>query len=261
MPMPALREAVKADLTAGRRPMMVVATAGTTNTGAVDPLHEIADLCAQHGMWFHIDGAYGAPAALCDAGRPLLAGMERADSLTVDPHKWLFQPYNVGCTLVTRPGALNKAYAMTPEYLKDVKAAEGEVDLRDRSLELSRRSRALKIWLTLRIYGVDRIREAIGRGIAMAEFAQRFVERSEAWEIVTPAQLGIVTFALNGADKSIHEQATKRVAQTGFAAVTSTMLKSRTVLRLCTINPLTTQDDIQETLDRLEEAARHPPGA
>ena len=144
---------------------------------------------------------------------------------------------------------------MTPEYLRDVKAAEGEVDLRDRSLELSRRSRALKIWLTFRIYGVDRIRQAIGHGIALAEFAQALIERSDAWQVITPAQLGIITFALVGGSKAHHERAAKRVAASGFAAVTSTVLKNRSVLRLCTINPLTTEDDIRETLDRLQAAA------
>jgi glutamate/tyrosine decarboxylase-like PLP-dependent enzyme len=255
MPISALQTAILADLGNGRRPMMVIASAGTTNTGAVDPLHEMADLCRQHDIWFHIDGAYGAPAALCEQGRRFLSGIERADSLSVDPHKWLFQPYDVGCTLVTRPGALKNAYAMTPEYLKDVKAAEGEVDLRDRSLELTRRSRALKIWLTMRIYGTNRIRQAIERGIAMAEYTERLIAESKVWEIVTPAQIGIVTFALRGGDKPDHERAAKRLAETGFAAVTSTMLKDRSVLRLCTINPLTTQDDIRETLDRLKAAA------
>jgi aromatic-L-amino-acid/L-tryptophan decarboxylase len=212
-------------------------------------------LCAERNVWFHIDGAYGAPAALCDHGRKYLTGIERADSLSVDPHKWLFQPYDVGCTLVTRPGALKHAYAMTPEYLKDVKAAEGEVDLRDRSLELTRRSRALKIWLTMRIYGTDRIRRAIERGIAMAEYSERLIARSDVWEVVTPAQIGVVTFALRGGGKPNHERAARRLAESGFAAVTSTMLKERSVLRLCTINPLTTEDDIRETLKRLEAAS------
>jgi glutamate/tyrosine decarboxylase-like PLP-dependent enzyme len=164
-----LRRAVETDRAQGRRPMLVIASAGTTNTGAVDPLPELADLCSQHDVWFHIDGAYGAPAAMTPQGRAVLAGMERADSLVVDPHKWLFQPYDVGCVLVRRPGALERAFTMNPEYLRDVLAADtGEVDFRNRSLELTRRSRAIKLWLTFRVYGRQRIQAAVQRGIERA---------------------------------------------------------------------------------------------
>ena len=120
MPMAGLAAAIAADRAAGRQPMMVVASAGTTNTATVDPLPEIAELCRAEGMWFHVDGAYGAPGALCERGRADLAGMELANSLVLDPHKWLFQPYDVGCVLVRRPGALDRAFSMNPEYLKDV---------------------------------------------------------------------------------------------------------------------------------------------
>ena len=158
MPVAAVAAAIAEDRAAGRRPGFVVASAGTTNTGAVDPLHPLADLCAEQGLWFHVDGAYGAPAALCEPGRRVLAGIERADSLVLDPHKWLFQPYDVGCLLVRRPGALDRAFHMTPEYLLDVAGIVAEVDFRNRSLELSRRSRALKLWLTFHTYGLERIR-------------------------------------------------------------------------------------------------------
>ena len=170
MPLDAVEAAIAEDRAAGRRPGFVVASAGTTNTGSVDPLHPLADLCAEQGMWFHVDGAYGAPAALCEPGRRVLDGIERADSLVLDPHKWLFQPYDVGCLLVRRPGALDRAFHMTPEYLLDVAAIVAEVDFRNRSLELSRRSRALKIWLTFHTYGLERIRAAIERGIRLAEY-------------------------------------------------------------------------------------------
>ena len=149
--------AIEEDRSAGRRPGIVVATAGTVNCGVVDPLNALADLCASEDIWLHVDGAYGAPAALCAKGQVSLAGIERADSLVLDPHKWLFQPYDIGCLLVSRPGALAHAFAMTPEYLVDTTARFGEIDFRDRTLELSRRARALKLWLTFRTYGVGRI--------------------------------------------------------------------------------------------------------
>lgn len=252
MPMAGLVAAIAVDRAAGRQPMMVVASAGTTNTATVDPLPEIAGLCRAEGMWFHVDGAYGAPGALCEQGRAVLAGMELADSLVLDPHKWLFQPYDVGCVLVRRPGALERAFSMNPEYLKDVMGTTGEVDFRNRSLELTRRSRALKLWLTFRVYGAERLRTAVARGIELAERAEALLRRDpHIWEIVTPAQLGIVTFALRGGDAALHAARAKALADSGYAAVTSTTLQGRGVLRLCTINPTTTEADLAETIRRL----------
>jgi aromatic-L-amino-acid/L-tryptophan decarboxylase len=251
MPVGSLADQIAKDRRSGRHPAVVIATAGTTNSGAVDPLSELADLCRAEELWFHVDGAYGAPAALCDKGRALLTGIERADSLVLDPHKWLFQPYDVGSLLVRRPGALEEAFQMTPEYLADVTARHAEVDLRDRSLELSRRARAIKVWLTLRTYGVGKIRGAIERGIELAEHAERVLRADQRWEIVTPAQLGIVTFARAGAGHEAPSDAAARVTQEGFAALTSTTLHGRSVLRLCTINPRTTEADIESTIERL----------
>lgn len=245
--------AVATDRAAGHRPTILVATAGTTNTGAVDPLPALADFCAAEGLWLHVDGAYGAPAALAPAGRPVLVGLERADSLVLDPHKWLFQPYDIGVLLVRRPGALERAFTMNPEYLADIVADGGEVDLRNRSLELSRRSRALKLWLTFRTYGSERIGQAIGRGITLAEHVQTLVAADPAWEVVTPAQLGIITFARVGATDSAHVRAAAAITEDGFAAVSTTTLRGRAVLRLCTINPRTTEADLEETLRRLAD--------
>lgn len=244
-------QAIADDRDAGLRPAFVVATAGATNTGAVDYLNELGALCAAEDLWFHVDGAYGAPAALCDAGRPVLAGIERADSLVLDPHKWLFQPYDIGCLLVQRAHALEDTFAMSPEYLTDASAALGEVDFRDRSLELSRRARALKLWLTVRTHGMTRISEAIARGIALAEHAQRVIDADSRWELVTPAQLGIVTFRLAGASEAEQAARARALSRDGYAAVTSTRLGNRSVLRLCTINPRTSEDDIDSTLERL----------
>jgi glutamate/tyrosine decarboxylase-like PLP-dependent enzyme len=250
-----LRQAVQADRDQNRRPMLVVASAGTTNTGAVDPLPQTADFCERQQLWFHIDGAFGAPAAITPQGHSVLAGMERADSLVVDPHKWLFQPYDVGCVLVRRPGALEQAFTMNPEYLRDVLGSDREeVDFRNRSLELTRRSRAIKLWLTFRTYGLQRIQAAVQRGIELAETAERMIrDDPETWELASPAQLGIVTFARRGATKAQHDTAAQELTESGFATVTSTVLKTRSVLRLCTINPLTTEFDLRETLRRLAD--------
>ena len=250
-----LKAAVAADKAAGLKPVMVIATAGSTNTGAADPLHEIADLCAAEGMWFHVDAAYGGPAAVTDQGRRHLDGMERADSIVLDPHKWLFQPYDLGVCMVTRPGALEKCYAMSPEYLKDVQTATGAVNFGNRSLELTRRSRALKLWMSLRTYGAQRFRDAVQRGIELAEFAERQIRaHPETWDLVTPAQIGVVTFAFKNWRPGEHAACTRTVTESGYACVSSTMLRDKSVLRLCTINPLTTEADIAETIDRLAAA-------
>ena len=250
-----LKAAVAADKQAGLRPVLVIATAGSTNTGACDPLHEIADLCAEENMWFHIDGAYGGPAAVTAQGRRHLDGIERADSIVLDPHKWLFQPYDLGVCMVTRPGALEQCFAMSPEYLIDVQATTGEVSFGSRSLELTRRSRALKLWLSLRSYGAQKFRDAVQRGIELAEFAERRLRADpDTWDVVTPAQIGVVTFAFRNWRPGEHAACTRAVTESGFACVSSTMLRDKSVLRLCTINPLTTEGDIVETIGRLARA-------
>ncbi|WP_439107138.1 pyridoxal phosphate-dependent decarboxylase family protein [Congregibacter sp.] len=247
----AVQNAIAADKQTGLKPMMVIATAGSTNTGAIDPLHELADLCEEHRLWLHIDGAYGAPAALTQRGAGRLAGMSRADSLTLDPHKWFFQPYDVGCLLI-RPGVLEPCFNMNPEYLKDVSGGDDAPDFRNRGFELTRRSRALKLWFSLRTYGIAKFRDAIDYSIDLTEFAEDYLrQNSQRWEVVTPAQIGIVCFALRGASGDEHERRANSLSESGFACATTTKLKGRTVLRLCIINPLTTKADIVETIDRL----------
>jgi glutamate/tyrosine decarboxylase-like PLP-dependent enzyme len=255
MDVDSLAAAVREDRAAGRRPGFVIATAGSTNCGAVDPLEQLADLCVAEELWFHVDGAYGAPAALCEVGRAALAGIERADSLVLDPHKWLFQPYDIGCLLVRRPGVLSDAFTISTEYLTGSSSGPGEVDFRDRSLELSRRARALKLWLSFRVYGVTGFAAAVARGIELAEYAQSVIESDERWELVTPAQLAIVTFACPGASAAEHDARAAALARDGHAAVTSTSLNGRPALRLCTINPRTTEQDLRSTLERLAAPA------
>lgn len=252
MSMDALRAAIGHDKAQGLRPMLVIATAGSTNTGAQDPLDQIADICQAENMWMHVDGAYGGPAAMTGQGRAYLKGLDRADSIVLDPHKWFFQPYDVGACLVTRPGALERCYAMHPEYLKDVQATTGAVNFGNRSLELTRRSRALKLWMSIRTYGAERFRTSVQRGIELAEFAESYLrQKPEMWDIVTPAQIGVVCFALKDWKPGEHAARAKYLSDSGFACVSSTMLKDRSVLRLCTINPLTTEDDIAKTIDML----------
>jgi len=149
----ALRSAVEADRAAGRVPFCVVANAGTTNTGAVDPLPELADYCDREGLWLHVDGAYGAAAVLCKRGHATLEGLGRADSLSLDPHKWLFQPYEIGCVLVRDERWLRETFHILPEYLIDIEGQAGEVNFCDRGIQLTRGFRALKLWMSFKVFG------------------------------------------------------------------------------------------------------------
>lgn len=249
MPVEALAAAIDADRAGGLRPFMVVATAGTTNSGAVDPMHAIADLTAAEGMWMHVDGAYGAPAALTERGRRLLEGMERADSLTLDPHKWLFAPYEIGVLLVRRPGLLEDTFSINPEYLRD---SGGGTHFRNRSPQLSRTARGVKLWMIFKLFGVERIRLAIDRGITLAETAEQELRAGGDWTIVTPAQLAIVNFEHKRLDP---EELSRRTVLDGYAAPSSTELHGRKVIRLCTINPRTTDDEMRQTIRRMAELA------
>lgn len=250
MDVQALQAEIARDVAGGRTPTIVVGTSGTTNTGAVDDLVALRAVCDDHGMWLHVDGAYGGPVALGKRGRTLVYDLELADSFVMDPHKWLFQPYDIALCFVAKPGLLHDTFAMYPEYLADVSGTE--VDMSNRSLELSRRSRAIKLWLTLRTYGLEALGLAIDRGIALAEYAQERIGKSEVFETFTPAQLGIVTFHAPAASDANHSRAAAALTADGFAAVTSTVLRNRTVLRLCTINPKTTPEDLDGTISRLE---------
>jgi len=248
LPVAAVAAAVAADRAAGLVPFAIVATSGTTSTGAVDPLPELADLAAAEELWLHVDGAYGAPAALCEAGRAALTGIERADSVVLDPHKWLFQPYELGAVLVRRPGVLEQAFGLDGAYLRDVTV--GAVQMRDRGLELSRGARALGLWLSLRVFGVRAFREAVAHGIALAEHAERFLRGRDGWEILSPARLAVVCFAPTAGD--VDELLDRTIAD-GYAAPSSTIVNGRLALRLCTINPRTTFAEIEATITRLEE--------
>jgi glutamate/tyrosine decarboxylase-like PLP-dependent enzyme len=250
LPAAAVRTAVAADREAGLQPFCVLATAGTTSTGAIDPLTELADLCAEAGLWFHVDGAYGAPARLVPEGRELLAGIERADSLVLDPHKWLFQPYEIGAVLLREPGLLARAFTLDGAYLRDTRG--GAVEFRERGPQLTRGSRALKLWLSLRVFGLDAFRAAIARGIALAEHAEALLRERDGWDVVAPARLAIVCFRRAGHSGEETDAMVRALVADGYAAPSTTVLNGRTVARLCTINPRTTEADIRGTIERLE---------
>jgi glutamate/tyrosine decarboxylase-like PLP-dependent enzyme len=254
-----LQQVIEKDQAEGYRPFCVVGNAGTTNTGAVDPLPELAGFCAREGLWLHVDASYGGAALLSQKGQEVLTGIERVDSLSLDPHKWLFQPYEIGCVLLRDVSLLRRTFHIQPEYLEDTSRVDEEVNFYEYGIQLTRSFRALKLWLSLKIFGVAAFRQAIERGIKLAELAEQEIRRLPSWELVTPAQLGIVTFQFSAEDasateiNSINRRIVDEAIKDGFAFISSTTLKGRTVLRLCTINPRTTETDILETLHRLEQ--------
>jgi aromatic-L-amino-acid/L-tryptophan decarboxylase len=255
LPLDRVRGAIAEDRARGLRPFCIVANAGTTNTGAIDPLGELADLAASEKVWLHVDGAFGAAATLSERGRALLHGFEHADSISLDPHKWLFQSFECGCVLVRDGALLKSAFQIKPDYLRDVHRVVDEFNPCDYGVQLTRSFRALKVWLSLETFGVAAFREAISRGFALAELAERELRARAGWEILSPAQMATVCFRF-GSDEEKQTALVEAMLRDSFALLTSTTLKGVTALRLCTINPRTTEQDIIDTVTRLDHLAR-----
>jgi glutamate/tyrosine decarboxylase-like PLP-dependent enzyme len=247
-----LAAAIDADVAAGRKPLFAASAAGATNTGAVDALDEVGEVCRSRGVWFHVDGAYGGFAALTERGRAALRGIELADSVTLDPHKWLYQPFECGSLLVRDANHLRHAFEIAPDYLKDaVAGAREEVNFADRGLQLSRGSRALKIWLSISFFGIDAFREAIDRCLDLALTAERYVRDCPELELMSPASLGVICFRRVGPDGESEEGAARRNAalvagfeRTGQGLVSSTRLRGRYAIRLCVMNHTSAEEHV-----------------
>ena len=262
-----LQRAIAADRAAGRRPLFVSVSGGSTNTGSIDPLPEIAAVCREEGVWLHVDAAYGAFAALTERGREALAGLELADSVTLDPHKWLYQSYECGCVLVRDGTLLRQAFEIAPDYLLDAVPGEEEVNFSDLGMQLSRTSHALKVWTSIRTFGVAAFRGAIDRSIDQALLAQRLIEESGTLEITSPAQLGVVCFCRRFEEAEdeyesdvMHEELIATLERSGIAFVSSTRLRGRFSMRMCIMNFTTRDEDVEATISFLanQPVARHP---
>jgi len=255
-----VRDAIAADRAAGLVPFLVAPSAGTTNTGAIDDLRGIAELCERESLWMHVDAAYGAFVSLSPRGRDLLRGIERADSIVLDPHKWLFVPFECGCLLARDPATLKAAFHIFPEYLKDVAPGEEEVNFADYGEQLTRYARALKVWLSLRTFGVAPFRAMVEHGISLAEYAESLVRSDGEMEVLAPAQLGILCFRLHpralydpAALAALNERVNTAVNGTGKFLISSTRVNGAFSLRVCTHNWRTSRADI----DALMQLVRH----
>ena len=258
-----LKSAIARDQIEGLQPLCVIATAGTTNTGTVDPLEEISKICKSHDLWFHIDGAYGGAAILAKNGKQLLKGISKADSLTVDPHKWFFQPYEMGCLLVRNHKYLKSTFVEKPEYLRDIEGNESEINFYDHGVQLTRRFRALKFYMSIKTFGLKAFRNAITYNIEIAEKTERVLRKSAKWEVVSPATLAIINFRYNPIGKNysekeldaLNQQISGKVMDSREAQLVTTVLNGQVVLRMCLINPRTTFQDVKDTLALCESFA------
>ncbi len=258
--MDALSRAVAEDRAAGFTPVAVAGNAGTVGTGAVDRLDAMAAFCAAEGLWLHVDAAYGGFAAVTERGRHLLRGIELADSIGLDAHKWFFQPYEAGCLLVKDENALRSAFAVRPDILQDTVWGANHPNFSDLGLQLSRSARALKVWMSVQTFGMARFRRAVEQGMDLAARAEARVRASPVLEAMNAAALGIVCFRVNPAGAGLDEAALDGVNRTVLARmfwddpafISSTMLHGTFALRMCIVNHTTTWDDVRETLEAVE---------
>lgn len=261
-----LKGAIAADRRAGLRPAILVGNAGTVNTGAIDPLDELADLAASEGLWFHVDGAYGALASVSPELRPLFAGLERADSVAADPHKWLYLPYEAGAALVREPGRMAEAFRRPAPYLvHDTDSPVlGPVLFNERGPELSRGFKALKVWAGLKRHGTRGYARAVEHDVAMARFLADEVRARPDLELLAEPVLSIVGFRCRPPGAALPEaaldrlnrQVVNRLVASGAFFLAPTILKGRTALRVAIVNFRTREDDLRALLDDASRAAR-----
>jgi aromatic-L-amino-acid decarboxylase len=249
-----LATAMAADEAAGRLPFLTVANAGATSTGAVDPIADLAGLCRERNVWLHVDAAYGGFAVLTDRGRAQLGALALSDSLALDPHKWLYQPYECGCLLVRDGNALRQAFEIKSDYLRDAEVAKGVVNFADYGLQLSRTSRAFKLWLSLRTFGVDAFRKAIDHSLDLAELAHDRIDASTTLELAAPPSLGIVCFRRVDPDDDLTDGLVAALEESEVGLISSTRVHGRPVLRMCILNHTTQAEDVERVLAFLETA-------
>jgi glutamate/tyrosine decarboxylase-like PLP-dependent enzyme len=256
----ALRAEIAADRAAGRLPFLVVASAGTVNTGAVDAFEPIADLCAAEGLWLHVDGAYGAFGVIDPAIAHRYAGLDRADSLALDPHKWLGVPVDCGCALVRDPEQLRDTFSLVPSYLRD-EEGDGLGWFSEYGTEQTRPFRSLKVWATIAHRGRDGIAADIAHCTRLARRLGELVAADPELELLAPVETSIVAFRVRPAGRSkdelnaLNQALPLAVQRRGRAFVTGTILSGREAMRACLLNSATTEADLAVLLDEVRCAA------
>lgn len=256
-----LQEAIAEDQCAGAKPFCVIATAGTTNSGIVDDMQQISAICKQHGLWLHVDGAYGAAAIFSNAHRNLVRGIPLADSITIDPHKWLAVPFAAGVILTCHPEIMERAFSVAAPYMP--KAAGAMLPDNSRiSTQWTRRMNSLKLWLTLKVHGRRAYEELIDRQLKLAAGFADWVRQSEHFELVVSPTLPIVTFRLKGSEISSNQRSTahreivEAVTKDGRRWISDTLVNGHSALRMMVVSYLTEQRHLRSLQESLDNAAR-----
>jgi glutamate/tyrosine decarboxylase-like PLP-dependent enzyme len=255
-----LEQIIREDLGAGRKPFCVVATAGTTNSGAVDDLIAISEICRRYDLWLHVDGAYGAAAIFSDRHRDLVRGIERADSITIDPHKWLAMPFAAGVILTCHPEILEQAFSVAAPYMPKVASATLPDNSRISS-QWTRRMNSLKLWLTLRVHGRKAYEELIHRQLDLAHGLAEWVRCSDEFELATVPVLPIVTFRIKSALRPgnpsvLHRRIADEVTRDGQRWISQTIVNGRSVLRVMVISYLTEERHVKALEAALKSVAK-----
>lgn len=252
----ALARQIASDRSAGLRPFLVVASAGTTDVGAVDPMTAIADIAASHGVWMHVDGAYGAFFALCDMGRAVLGGMDRADSIVMDPHKGLFLPYGSGAVLVKDTRAMQAAHVYVANYMQDAAAAVDEASPADLSPELTKHFRGLRLWLPLKLLGVAPFRAALEEKMLLARYFRERLLEMPGFEVGPEPELSVVTFRYvpeRGDVTEFNQRLVQAIHADGRVFLTSSIIDDQFTIRLAVLSFRTHLNTIDLTLQILQE--------
>ena len=260
MDVAALEAAIAADRKAGRRPVCVVATAGTTSTTGVDPLGAIADICQHEGLWLHVDAAYAGSAAICPEYRALMDGLERADSIVLNPHKWLFTPVDCSVMLVRDPETLREAFSVVPEYLRT--SETDATNLMDYGVQLGRRFRALKLWMVIRAFGVSGLQQRIRHHCALAREFAAWIEAEPGFELCAPVPFSTVCFraapdAPAEQQDRFNEQLLAEVNAAGPVFLSHTKLRGHYVIRLTVGNLRTQRQHVERAWDLIRAARSH----
>jgi glutamate/tyrosine decarboxylase-like PLP-dependent enzyme len=261
-----LEDQIIRDKGAGLSPFCVVATAGTTNSGAIDDLPALAEICRHHHLWLHLDGAYGAAAIFSERHRGLVRGIELADSVTIDPHKWLAMPFAAGVVLTAHPQALQQAFATSTPYMPRKSDSTPRLDNFQVSTQWSRRMNSLKLWLTLRVHGRQAYEELIDRQLKLAAFFAGWVRSSEVFELAAPQVLPIVNFRVKSpgaeeARRAAHEAIVHEVTRDGRRWISTTLVNGQSVIRMMVISYLTAHRHLEELMIALTQAAQKIAGS
>lgn len=248
-----LKQAIQDDLQKGLLPFAIVGNCGTTNTGAIDPLHEIADIASDHKMWFHVDGSYGVSVALSKKNRSLISGIERTDSIAWDAHKWLFQTWGCGLVLVRDKNHLFSSFGVEAEYMREVTHDDGIPNTWNYSLELTRPARHMRLWFSLQVLGSDMFGQLIDHGIMLGKTAEYEFSKLPRWEIVSSAKMAILNFRYkpegvtnNDEEDKFNTAISAEMVSRNKAVMMTTQLAGRACLRMCSINPLMSIEDMRQ---------------